>query len=83
MNEKLWNLETRMDTMSKDQAESSCAIQSKLDAILRNSIARDKLVVEKPTGTRVDFVEPQRKKRESTPLTRIDSTMASGGKGLL
>ena len=72
-----------MDTMSKDQAESSCAIQSKLDAILRNSIARDKLVVEKPTGTRVDFVEPQRKKRESTPLTRIDSTMASGGKGLL
>ena len=22
MNEKLWNLETRMDTMSKDQAES-------------------------------------------------------------
>ena len=33
--------------------------------------------MEKPSGTRVDFVEPQRKKRESTPLTRIDSTMAS------
>ena len=37
VNEKLWNLETRMDTMSKDQAESSCAIQSKLDVLLRNS----------------------------------------------
>ena len=44
VNEKLWTLETRMDTMSKDQAESSCAIQSKLDAILRNSIAQDKFV---------------------------------------
>ena len=39
VNGKLWNLETRMDTMSKDQTESSCAIQSKLDALLRNSIA--------------------------------------------
>ena len=37
VNSKLGNLETRMDTMSRDQAESSCAIQSKLDAILRNS----------------------------------------------
>ena len=39
MNEKLRNLETKMDTMSKDKAESSCVIQSKLDALLRNSIA--------------------------------------------
>ena len=77
--EKLWNLETRMDTMGKDQAESSCAIQSKLEALLRNLIAQDKLMVEKSSGTRVDLVEPQRKKRASTPLTRIDSTMASGG----
>ena len=63
VNEKLWNLETRMDTMSKDQAESSCAIQSKLDALLRNSIAQDKLVADKPQGTRVDFVEPQGKNK--------------------
>ena len=35
--------------------------------------------MEKPSGTRVDFVEPQRKKRESTPLARTGSTMASGG----
>ena len=47
--------------------------------LLRNSIAQDKLVVEKPSGTRVDFVEPQRKKLKSTPLPRIDSTMESGG----
>ena len=79
VNEKLWNLETRMDTMGKDQAESSCAIQSKLDALLRHLIAQDNLTVELPSGTRVDFVEPQRKKRASTPLTRIDSTMAPGG----
>ena len=37
VNSKLGSLETRMDTMSRDQAESSCAIQAKLDAILRNS----------------------------------------------
>ena len=55
---KLWNLETRMDTMSMEQAENSGAIQSKLDVLLRNSIAQDKLVAEKPSGTRVDFVEP-------------------------
>ena len=54
---KLWNLETRMDTMSMEQAENSGAIQSKLDVLLRNSIAQDKLVAEKPSGTRVDFVE--------------------------
>ena len=41
VNEKLWNLETRMDTMSRDQAENSCAIQSKLDALLRNITAQD------------------------------------------
>ena len=41
VNEKLWNLDTRMDTMGKDQAESSCALKSKLDALLRNSIAQE------------------------------------------
>ena len=79
VNEKLGSLETRMDTIGKDQAESSCAIQSKLDALLRNSIAQKKFVVEKPSGTRVDFVEPQRKKLESTPSARIDKSMAPGG----
>ena len=28
VNSKLGNLETKMDSMSRDQAESSCAIQS-------------------------------------------------------
>ena len=58
-------------------AETSCAMQFKLDAFLRNSITQDKFVVE--AGTRGDFLEPQRKKRESTPITRIDSTMVLGG----
>ena len=64
---KLGNLETRMDTMSRDQAKSSCAIQSKLDAILRNSITQDNLVTNRAQGNKVDFVELQRNKRESTP----------------
>ncbi|XP_063720069.1 caldesmon-like [Symsagittifera roscoffensis] len=50
VNEKLWNLESRMDTMSKYQAESSCAIQSKLEALLRNFTAQDKLVADRPQG---------------------------------
>ena len=79
VNEKLWNLETRMDTMSRDQAESSCAIQSKLDALLRNSTAQEKLVTDRPQGTRVDFKEPQRNKRESTPLPRIAASTGAGG----
>ena len=76
VNGKLWNLETRRDTMSRDQAERSCAIQSKLDAILRNSTAQEKLVTDRPLGTRIDFIKPQRRKRESTPLPRI--TASSG-----
>ena len=52
VNEKLWSLETRIETMSKEQSESSGAIQSKLDVLLRNSIAQDKLVVEKPPETK-------------------------------
>ena len=78
VNEKFWNLETRMDTMSKDQAESSCGKQSKLEALLRNYIAQDKLVTEDPQGTRVDFIEPQRNKRESTPLPRIVTSIRAG-----
>ena len=41
INDKLWNLETRMDNFSRDQAEGSCAIQSKLDALLRNSMIQE------------------------------------------
>ena len=68
VNSKLGSLETRMDTISRDQAESSCAIQAKLDAILRNSTSQDKPVTDRTQGNRVDFVEPQRKKLETTPL---------------
>ena len=78
---KLENLETRMDTMSRDQAESSCAIHSKLDAILRNSITQDNLVTNRTQGNRFDFQEPQRNKREPTllPLTRDAASTAPGG----
>ena len=79
VNEKLWNLETRMDTMSKDQAEISCAIQTKLDALLRNTIAQDKLSTDKLQGTRADFIEQQRKKQESTPLPRSATSIGTGG----
>ena len=69
VNSQLGSLKTRMDTMSRDQAESSCTIQAKLDAILRNSTSQDRPAAERTQGNRVDFVEPQRNKRQSTPLT--------------
>ena len=47
VNSKLGSLETRMDTMSRDQAKSSCAIQVKLDAILRNSTSQDRPVTDR------------------------------------
>ena len=68
VNSQLGSLETRMDTMRRDQAESSCAIQAKLDAILRNSTSQDRPAADRTQGNRVDFVEPQRNKRQSTPL---------------
>ena len=80
VNEKLWNLEKRIDTMRRYQAESACAIQSKLDALLRNSVTQGKTVsekLEKQRGTRVDFVEPQSKKQESTLLTQIHNSLGS------
>ena len=82
VNSKLGSLETRIDTMSRDQAESSCAIQSKLDAIWRNSTSQDKLVTDRMQGNRVDFVEPQRNKREPTPLPLpwVASSIGPGGK---
>ena len=68
VNSQLGSLETRMDTMSRNQAESSCAIQAKLDAILRNSTSQERPAADRTQGSRVDFVEPQKNKRQSTPL---------------
>ena len=68
VNSQLGSLETRMDTMRRDQAESSCAIKAKLDAILRNSTSQDRSATDRTQGNRVDFVEPPRNKRQSTPL---------------
>ena len=58
VNSQLGSLETRMDTMSRDQADSSCAIQAKLDAILRNSTSQERPAAERTQGNRVDFAEP-------------------------
>ena len=81
VNSQLGSLETRMDTMSRNQAESSCAKQAKLDAILRNSTSQDRPAAERTQGNRVDFVEPQRNKRQSTPLPlpRDAASTAPGG----
>ena len=68
VNSQLGSLEKRMDTMNRNQAESSCAIQAKLDAILRNSTSQERPAADRTQGTRVDVVEPQRNKRQSTPL---------------
>ena len=68
VNSQLGSLEKRMDIMNRNQAESSCAIQAKLDAILRNSTSQERPAADRTQGTRVDFVEPQRNKRQSTPL---------------
>ena len=83
VNSQLGSLETRMDTMSRDQAESSCAIQAKPDAILRNSTSQDRPAADRQQGNRVDFVEPQRNKRQSTPLPlpRDAASTAPGGGG--
>ena len=86
VNSQLGSVETRMDTMSRDQAESSSAIQTKLDAILRNSTPQDRPAAERTQGNRVDFVEPQRNKRQSTPLpvTReAASTAPVGAKAII
>ena len=83
VNSQLGSLETRMDTMRMDQAENSCAIQAKLDAILRNSTSQDRPATDRTQGNSVDFVEPQRNKRQSTPLplTRDAASTAPGGGG--
>ena len=81
VNSQLVSLETRMDTMRRNQAESSCAIQAKLDVVLRNSTSQDRPVTDRTQGKRVDFVEPQRNKRDSTPLPlpRDAASTARGG----
>ena len=83
VNSQLGSLETRMDTMRRVQAESSCAIQAKLDAILRNSTSQERPAKDRTQGNRVDFVEPQRNKRQSTrlPLPRDAASTAPGGGG--
>ena len=73
VNSQLGSLEKRM---SKNQAESSCAIQTKLDAILRNSTSQERPAADRTQGTRVDFVEPQRGKRQSTPLPLTRDTVS-------
>ena len=59
VNIQLGSLEKRMDTRNRNQAESSCAIQAKLDAILRNSTSQERPAADRTQGTRVDFVESQ------------------------
>ena len=81
VNSQLGSLEARMDTMSRDQSESSCAIQAKLDAILRNSTSQDRPVTDRTQGNRVVFVEPLRNKPESTPLPLPRGTTSSGPGG--
>ena len=76
VNSQLGSLEKRMDTMRKNQAESSCAIQAKLDAILRNSTSQERPAADRTQGTRVNFVEPQRSKRQSTPLPLTRDTVS-------
>ena len=76
VNSQLGSLEKRMDTMSKNQAESSCAIQAKLDAILSNSTSQERPAADRTQGTRVEFVEPQRNKRQSTPLPLTRDTVS-------
>ena len=76
VNSQLGGLEKRMDTMGKNQAESSSAIQAKLDAILRNSTSQERPAADRTQGTRVDFVEPQRNKRQSTPLPLTRDTVS-------
>ena len=48
--------------------------------LLRNSIAEDKLIADIPQDTRVDFIEPQRNKRESTPLPQTATSTGTGGR---
>ena len=76
VNSQIGSLEKRLDTMSKNQAESSGAIQTKLDAILRNSTSQERPAADRTQGTRVDFVEPQRGKRQSTPLPLTRDTVS-------
>ena len=76
VNSQLGSLEKTIDTMSKNQAESSCAIQAKLDAILRNSTSQERPAADRTQGTRVDFVEPQRSKRQSKPLPLTRDTVS-------
>ena len=79
-----WGVWKREWTQGEGTRLSSCAIQAKLDAILRNSTSQDRPATDRTQGNRVDFVEPQRNKRQSTPLPLprdAESTAPGGGGG--
>ena len=56
-----------------------------MDAILRNSTSQDSPAADRSQGNIVDFVEPQRNKRQSTPLplTRVVNTAPVAAKTLM
>ena len=67
--------------MSRDQAESFCAIQSKLDALLRNLIPGKKQnQIELKSNLEQELILWNRnaKKHESTQLSRIENIRESG-----
>ena len=84
MKSQFGSLETRMDTMRGDRMGVHVPYKKKLDAILRNSTSQDKPATDRTQGNRFDFVEPQRNKRQSTPLSlpRDAASTAPGGGGL-
>ena len=47
-----------------------------MDAILSNSTSQERPAADRTQGTRVDFVEPQRNKRQSTPLPLTRDTVS-------
>ncbi|XP_063713636.1 uncharacterized protein LOC134841536 [Symsagittifera roscoffensis] len=76
---KLDQIDEKLKHMEEDR-------NTKLDAILRNSAPQDRAAAERTQGNRVDFVEPQRNKRQSTPLpvTReTASTAPVGAKAII
>ena len=56
-----------------------------MDAILRNSTSQDRPAADRSQGNRVDFVEPQGNKRQSTPLplTRAVNTAPVAAKTIM
>ena len=60
LNDQLGSLDSSMESMRRARAESSCAIQTKFDALFRNLITiagRESEKKRKPAEARVDFVD--------------------------